>query len=135
MRSMNVIHAEFAEGFDFGHDAVVMVMDTSGVKTFLAAVTQAEQRGSSRLVHGDTIHQFLIEPGAADIEFHDGSVVWRLDHAKAAEIIELLTEITESTNAAGHHYVDISTPAKTLVLSHNEYLDKISTNSGTLPTA
>jgi hypothetical protein len=105
------------------------------VKTVLAAPTQAEQQGSARLAHGGTIHQFLIEPGAADIEFHDGTVVWRFDHAKTAEIIELLTEITESANTAGHHYVDISTPAKTLVLSHNEYLDKIATNTGEPPTA
>jgi hypothetical protein len=96
---MNILHAEFAEGFDFGHDAVLLVMDTGGVKAVLAALTQAEQQGSARLVHGGTIHQFFIEPGAADIEFHEGTVVWRLDLAKAAEMIELLTETRESTDS------------------------------------
>jgi hypothetical protein len=34
----------------------------------------------------------------------------------------LLTVMTQSTAGAGHHYVDISTPAQTLVLSRNEHV-------------
>jgi hypothetical protein len=48
--------------------------------------------------------------------------VWRLDHAKAREIIELLMAMTQSTTSAGHYCVDISTPAETLVLSRNEHV-------------
>lgn len=124
MRSVSVIHAELVEGFYFGDDAVLLAMDTAGVNTVLAAVTQAAQQGSARLEHGPTIHQFVVEQGAADIKFHEGAVVWRLDAALAAEVIGLLTELHEPPSA-GHHYVDISTPAKMLVLSRNEYLDKL----------
>jgi hypothetical protein len=88
----------------------------------LAAVKQAVREGTARLDHGVTIHQFLIEPGGADVELRDGSVVWRLDAAKAAEMIVLLDSMIEPGPPAGHHYLDgMSTPAQTVVLSRNEY--------------
>jgi len=122
---MSVVHAELIEG-NYGHaDEVLLAMNNAGVDTVLAALTQAAQKGSARLDHGVTIHQFVIEPGAADIEFGDGTVLWRLDSAKAAEIIEFLTEMHDHPSA-GHHYVDyMSTPARTLVLSLNEYLGSL----------
>lgn len=64
----------------FGEDVVLLAVDAAGLETFLAALTQAEQQGSARLDHDGTIHDFRIEPGAADIELHDDRVVWRLDH-------------------------------------------------------
>jgi hypothetical protein len=67
------------------------------------------------------IHQLLTEAGGADNEFHDTAAVWRLDHAKAAEIIELLTQMSQRPGA-GHYYIDINTPAKTLVISLDEYV-------------
>jgi hypothetical protein len=120
MGSMTVVRAELARQFYFGDDAVLLVMDTDGVTTFLSALVRAQQQGASRLEGDGTVHDFRIKPDAADIELHDDRVVWRLDHAKATEIIELLTAMTQSTTHAGHYYVDISTPAKTLVLSRNE---------------
>jgi hypothetical protein len=66
-------------------------------------------------------HQFLIEAGAADIELGANRVVWRLDRAKAAEIIEDLTAMSND-DRPGHNYVDISSPTRTLVLSRDEYL-------------
>lgn len=117
---MSVIHAELVEKMYMGDDAVLLAMDTAGVDTVLAALTQAAQQGSAGLNHGATIHQFRIEPGAADIEFRVGTVVWRLDAAVAGEIIELLTEMHDHPGS-GHHYVDISKPADMLVLSRNEY--------------
>ncbi|RAV12591.1 hypothetical protein DQP57_09705 [Mycobacterium colombiense] len=117
---MSVIYAELAEKLYMGDDAVLLAMDTAGVDTVLAALTEAAQQASARLDHGATIHQFIIEPEAAEIEFRDGAVVWRLDAAVAAEIIELLTEMHDHPGS-GHHYVDISKPADLLVLSMNEY--------------
>lgn len=117
---MSVIYAELAEKLYMGDDAVLLAMDAAGVDTVLAVLTDATQKGSARLDHGATIHQFVIEPGAAEIEFRDGTVVWRLDAAVAAEIIELLTEMHDHPGS-GHHYVDISEPADLLVLSLNEY--------------
>ncbi|OBG25332.1 hypothetical protein A5764_07250 [Mycobacterium sp. 852002-51057_SCH5723018] len=97
-------------------------MDTDGVTTFLSALVRARQQGSSRLEVEGAVHDLLIEPDAADIELHDDRVVWRLDNAKATEIIELLRAMTQGTTRAGHYYVDISTPAETLVLSCNEHV-------------
>ncbi|WP_156688204.1 hypothetical protein [Mycobacterium sp. Marseille-P9652] len=118
---MSVIHAELSEKLHFGDDAVLLAMDDAGVSEVLAAVTQAAQQGSAQLDHGATIHQFLIEPGAAEVEFNEGQVVWRLDPAKAEEIIVLLGSMIGSDIPEGHHYVDISKPADTFVLSRNEY--------------
>jgi len=65
---MTVVRTELARRFYFGDDAVLLVMDTDGVKT---------------LECDGTVHDFLIEPGAADIELHDDRVKWRLDHTSA----------------------------------------------------
>jgi hypothetical protein len=43
-------------------------MDTDGVTTFLSVLVRAQQQGASRLERGGTVHDFLIKPGAADIE-------------------------------------------------------------------
>jgi hypothetical protein len=118
---MTVIRAELAHEFMFGDDVVLLAMDTSGVSIFLAAMTEAESQGSSRLRIDQMDHEFRIESGAADVDLDNDRVVWRLDHAKALEIIELLAAMGDHTGA-GHHYVDISAPAQTLVLSRNEYV-------------
>ncbi|OBG92921.1 hypothetical protein A5697_06120 [Mycobacterium sp. E3251] len=118
---MSLIYAELAEKLHFGDDAVLLAMDDAGVSEVRAAVTQAAQHGSAQLDHGATIHQFFIEPGAAEVEFHEGLVVWRLDAAKAEEITVLLDSMVDSGIPEGHHYVDISKPADMLVLSRNEY--------------
>ncbi len=119
---MSVIYAELAEKLDSGHDAVLLAMDDAGVSEVLAAVTQAAQQGPARLDHGALTFLFRIEAGAADIEFHNGTVVWRLDAAKAAELIELLSSMVDSGIPEGHHYLEgMSTPTETVVLSRNEY--------------
>ena len=106
---MSVIHAELVEKLYSGDDAVLLAMDSAGVDGVLAAVTQAARQGSAQLDHGATVHQFLIQAGGADVEFGEGTVVWRLDSAVASEIIELLTEMHDHPGS-GHHYVDICKP-------------------------
>lgn len=119
---MSVIYAELAEKLDSGHDAVLLAMDDAGVSEVVAAVTQATQQGSARLDHGASTLVFRIEPGAADIEFHGGTVLWRLDAAKARELVELLSSMVDSGIPDGHHYLEgMSTPTETVVLSRNEY--------------
>lgn len=49
------------------------------------------------------------------------TLVWRLGAAKAQELIELLTDMSQHPGRV-HHYVDVSTPARTLVISLNEYV-------------
>jgi hypothetical protein len=117
---MNIIRVELAPEFR-GEDVVLLAMDGAGVTTFVTALSDAEQRGSSQLDHDGVIHQFVMQEGAADIELGANRVVWRLDHAKAVEIVEDLT-VMSSNDRPGHNYVDISSPTNTLVLSRNEYV-------------
>jgi hypothetical protein len=100
---------------------VLLAMDGAGVTTFASALRDAEQRGSSQLDHDGVTHQFVIQAGAADIELGENRVVWRLDHAKAVEIVEDLT-VMSNDDCPGHNYVDISSPTNTLVLSRDEYV-------------
>jgi hypothetical protein len=117
---MSVIRVELAPEFIWGDDVMLLAMDTAGLDTFTTALNHAEQQTFSRLDQGEMVHEFLVQDGAADIELHDDRVVWRLDHTKAAEIIEKLTAMRNG--GPGHHYVDISTPTDIIVLSHDEYV-------------
>jgi hypothetical protein len=117
---MNIIRVELAPEFR-GEDVVLLAMDGGGLTTFITALSDAKQRGSSQLEHDGVTHQFVIQAGAADIELGENRVVWRLDHAKAVEIIEDLTAMSRS-DRPGHSYVEISTPTNTLVLSRDEYV-------------
>lgn len=58
-----------------------------------------------------------------NIEFHDenDTVMWRLDSGKALELSELLTGMSQHAGR-GHHYVDMLTPARTLVISLEMYI-------------
>lgn len=119
---MTIIRVEFAPDFR-GEDVVLLAMDGAGVAAFAAALKDAAEQGSSHLQLGGMTHEFLIQADAADIELDDTRVVWRLDPAKAVEIIEDLDELS-SGDRPGHHYVDISKPTDTLVLSRDEYVRK-----------
>jgi hypothetical protein len=117
------IHIEFAPEFILGDDVVLLAMDGAGVAVFAAALKDAERQGASQLQHRGVTHDFLIEADEADINLSDTRVVWRLDAAKAAEIIENL-DVLSNADRPGHQYVDISEPAATLVLSRDEYVRK-----------
>jgi NADPH-dependent 2,4-dienoyl-CoA reductase/sulfur reductase-like enzyme len=117
---MMIIRAEFAPDFR-GDDVVLLAMDGAGVAGFAAALKDAQRQGSSQLLLGGVTHEFVIAADEADIDLDDIRVVWRLDPAKAVEIIEDLDELS-SGDRPGHHYVDISNPTDTLVLSRDEYV-------------
>lgn len=118
---MNAIRIKRVSEFK-GEDVVLLAMDRAGLDTFLAALTQAEQQGSSHLQRRGRVHDFVIEAGAADIELDDDRVVWGLDHTRAVEIIEKL-KVLSSSGHPGHHYVDdMFSPAPTLVLSRDQYI-------------
>lgn len=119
--SMNVIRVNYLPRFDYGHDAVLLTLDAPGLDTFRAALNDAMQRKSSRLEHDGVTHDFVICAGEADISLAPTHVTWRLDPAKADEISLDLAVLSEK-GRAGHNYVDMSTPAPTLVVSRDEYL-------------
>jgi hypothetical protein len=81
---MNVIGVRRIREFK-GADVVLLAGDVAGLATFLAALTEAQRQGSSRLQRRGRVHDFVIEAGAANIELDDDRVVWRLGHSKADE--------------------------------------------------
>jgi hypothetical protein len=123
---MSVVRVNFLPEFYLGDDAVLLTMDGGGVEKFKAAVEQARSDLSSHLLHDGMEQEFRIEPGAASVELSPGRVVWRLDHTKAAEIADDLTALSaprDGGKTAGHFYVDMTSPAETLVISRDEYTD------------
>lgn len=128
-RPMSIIRVNFLPAFYFGDDAVLLTLDGSGVDELKAALSDAKQHGASRLEHDGVTHEFHIESDTADIELDPIHVLWRLDEAKAAEIIEDLAVLSDEGSVggptSGHFYVDISTPTKTLVVSRDEYVDVV----------
>lgn len=126
---MSIIRVNFLPEFYFGDDAVLLTLDGGGVDELKAALSDAKQHGASRLEHDGVTHEFHIESETADIELDPIHVVWRLDEAKAAEIIEDLAVLSDEGSvgrpAKGHFYVDMSTPTKTLVVSRDEYVDVV----------
>lgn len=120
---MTVIRVKDVPDFRGSEDVVLLAADNAGLDAFAAALILAQRNRVSYLKHGRRVHEFVIETGAASIELSDDRVVWRLDDAKASEIIEKAKVLTNNGGRPGHHYVDdMSSPAPTLVLSLDEYL-------------
>jgi hypothetical protein len=118
---VNAIRVKRVSDFK-GEDVVLLAMDHAGLDSFLVALTQAEQQGSSQLQRRGRVHDFVIEAGTADIELDDDRVVWRLDHTRAVEIIEKL-QVLSSSGHPCHHYVDdMFSPAPALLLSRDEHI-------------
>ncbi|WP_019972884.1 hypothetical protein [Mycobacterium sp. 141] len=89
---------------------VLLNMDRAGVLEFAAVLRDAAQHGGSRLEHAGVVHEFRIEPGATDIDPGPTHVVWRVDQARATEIIEDLEGLGEGEHRACHRYVDVIYP-------------------------
>lgn len=119
-----IIEALHAENFYLGDPVVLLSMDRDGVHVFNASLKDALAAGSARLQYGDVTHEIVVQVDAADVEFHDGSVIWRLNPATAREISEDLN-VLGGSNKSGHHYVDLTRPAATLVLSRDEYIGRL----------
>jgi hypothetical protein len=123
---MSVVRINYLTGFHYGDDAVLLTMDRDGVHEFCAALSNAERQGNSRLRHSGVVHEFRIEPGAADIDLTPTHVVWRLDPDRAIDIIKDLSLLGEGEHHAAHQYVDgIHSPAEVLILSRDEYVDVV----------
>jgi hypothetical protein len=118
-----IVRVALLEAFDYGDDAVLAAMNDRGLDALLQALSQAREHGSATLHCDGRTHTFAVEIGAADIQLHDGCddlVHWQLNPATILEMIEMLTVM--KGHGLCHNYVDIVTPATTLVLSVDEYL-------------
>jgi hypothetical protein len=124
---MSIIRVNFLPEFYFGDDAVLLTLDGDGVNEMKAAVLEAKDNRSSQLVHDGVVQEFYIEPGAAIVKLDHARVVWRLDTAKANEIADDLAALSAPRDGrtAGHFYVDMTSPAETLVISRDEYTDVV----------
>ena len=119
---MTVIRVNYLPKFDFGYDAVLLTMDGAGVNTFRGALSDAIRRGTSQLEHEGVTHTFLIQASRADIDLDQTRVIWHLDPTKAREVADNLAPLAGPGNS-GHNYVDMLSPAPTLVVSRDEYVD------------
>lgn len=123
---MTLIRAEFAPAFYYGDDVVLLAMDRAGVNEFARELQSAEAHGSAELEHNGTTHQIVIVQHQADIQLEDTLVVWRLDPDKAREILSYLRDLSAGEGQQPcHQYVDIRKPADMLILSRDEYVDRV----------
>lgn len=121
---MSVIRVNYLPRFDYGHDAVLLTLNGPGTEDFRAALNTAIQQSTARIELGGITHEFVINSGHAAIVLRPTCVVWQFDQEKAREIVFDL-EILINKGRAGHTYVDISSPAPTLVISRDEYVESV----------
>lgn len=118
-----ILRVAVLEGFALGDDAVLVAMNSGGLDALRWGMLSARQHDSASFVCGGRTHIVEVADGAADMDLHNGDdslVRWRLDVAKLHEISDMLAGMDGRRMC--HNYVDISTPAETLVLSVDEYI-------------
>lgn len=118
-----IVRVALLAAFHYGEDAVLAAMNATGLEALSAALRDAQVQQVSHMTCDGRIHTFQSHVGAADIYLHDNCddhVLWRLDPTTIQEMIGMLTGM--KGNGLCHNYVDITTPASTLVLSLDEYL-------------
>ena len=102
---MSIVRVNYLPEFYLGDDAVLLTLDGGGVDTMKAAVVEARNNRSARVLHDGVVQEFYIEPGAATVELTPARVVWRFDDAKAAEIANDLASLSaprRNGTTAGH---------------------------------
>ncbi len=121
---MAVIRVKMISGFHLGDDAVLLAADGEGIEAFERALsaTTRKQDVPPQLIASGTRHEFHIGGSDARVQFVDGRVIWRLSEEKASEILDMLAPLKVSMGPA-HQYIDLDSPAQTLILSKEEYLD------------
>ena len=122
---MSDIRVEFVPSFK-GEAVVLLAMDVGGLAVFTAAVAQAiqTQQGSIEMVHAGVTHIFSLGHDTAEVDIQENQIAWRFPPSKLIEILEKL-EAMKKSPVPCHHYVDISIPAETLVLSRDEYVQVV----------
>lgn len=117
-----MIRVDYVSDFHFGDDVVLLAMDGDGSELFGAALKRAGPQEEWRVEFDGRTHHFRVQSGAANVGLRGDRVEWCLDIVVIADMVAKLAAMRESGRPS-HHYVDISTPADTLVLSVDEYPD------------
>jgi hypothetical protein len=117
---MAIFRVGFFSEFDCGYDAVLVGADRNGMRMLQSAVRSAHDDGAASFEFDAIEHHVVRQDGAADIELGSQTVVWRFDDAQLVEMLDLIEPLVD-TEGAGHQYVDLNSPAETLILSVDEY--------------
>jgi hypothetical protein len=117
---MTIFRIGFFSGFDCGYDAVLASADRDGMRMFQSAVRSAHEAGEGTFELHGIQHQIIRQDRAADIELGSPTVVWRFDETQLAEILDMAVRLTNVAHPA-HNYLDLNSPAETLILSVDEY--------------
>jgi len=117
---MSTIEIELIPEFK-GERVMLLAMDRDGLVAVRTALTEAQYGLASIAASGTVEMEFRSEPDQAAIDLDAMPAIWRLSPKKIDEIVEKL-DAMEVFPGPCHHYVDIATPAKTLVLAKDEYL-------------
>ncbi len=106
----------------FGDEAVLAYADRAGMRMFNSAVLSALKDGEASFEVDGVEHRIIRQRNAADVEQGSRTVTWRFDDAKLIEISDLVAPLIDD-EGAGHQYLDINSPASTLTLSVDEYIN------------
>jgi hypothetical protein len=117
---MTIFHVGFFSGFDVGYDAVLVGADRDGMRMLQSAVRSAHDNGAASFEFNTIKHHIVRQDGAADIELGSQTIVWRFDDATLAEMLDLIEPLVDIIEPA-HNYLDLNSPAETLILSVDEY--------------
>jgi hypothetical protein len=116
---MAIFRVGFFSEFDCGYDAVLVGADRDGMHMLQSAVRSARDNGSANFEVDTIEHHIIRQDGAADIELGPENVVWRFDDAALTEMLDLIEPLVEIIKPA-HNYLDLNSPAETLILSVDE---------------
>jgi hypothetical protein len=122
-QKMTIFRAGFFPEFDLGNDVVLVGADRDGMRMFQAAVRSAREEGAASFECNAIKHFVVRQDGAADIELGSQTVVWRFDDARLVEMLNLVEPLVDIEKPAHNYLDDMNSPAETLVLSVDEYVE------------
>ena len=122
MSSEQNIRIELVADFK-GEDAVLVAMTAHGVEVLQKALRSAAEDRARDAVFLAGEERVLVRVADAPTTLgrKEGALVWSLSAPKLEEVTEKLDALRAASGPC-HHYVDISEPVGTLVLSRDEYI-------------
>ncbi|WP_445680195.1 hypothetical protein [Radicibacter daui] len=119
----SIVRVEIASEFK-GAAVVLLAMNANGLTAFMSAIANVirpTDREALQVEISGVSHVIAVKNDKADVELRPGKVTWCFSAAKLGEIFEKL-ETMKGAPGPCHHFVDITSPAETLILSRDEYV-------------
>jgi hypothetical protein len=117
------VRVEIASGFK-GETVVLLAMNANGLTAFMSAIVDAIRPRDGeplQVAISGVSHIIAVKNDRADVELRPSKVTWCFSAAKLGEIFGKL-EAMKWAPGPCHHFVDITSPAETLILSRDEYV-------------